>query len=194
VDRQLKQRVVGAAVLVALCVVFIPIFLDNGALDTTVPDASGIPPAPDGDFSSRVIPLSEEKIDELEAQAGEPPRSPVAETSEHIAAAPEVPAGEVAALIVDETVPGAGGGDSPRTGVVAWSVQLGSFSNDDNARRLIEKLRDEGFPAYLERRLEQDGSVFKVRVGPEIRREDAERLRARLEQKFALKGIVLRYR
>ncbi len=36
-DRQLKQRVVGAGLLIALGVIFIPIFLDNGGVDSPVP-------------------------------------------------------------------------------------------------------------------------------------------------------------
>ena len=194
-DRQLKQRVVGAAVLVAFGVVFIPIFLDNGALDTTIPDITDIPPMPDRDFSSRVIPLSEEKIAKLKADAATTVRIPERETSRRVPATPEPSPRSKASTIIDESAPGPYDNReaAPRTGVVAWSVQLGSFSNSENAKRLIEKLRGEGFPAYLERRMEQDGAVFKVRVGPEIRREDAERLRARLEDQFALKGMLLRY-
>ena len=194
-DRQLKQRVVGAAVLVAFGVIFIPIFLDNGALDNTIPDVSGIPPIPDRDFSSRVIALSEEKIAKLRADAAATVRMPERKTPEGIPVTPESSPLSQASTVVEESKPGSydDGEAAPRTGVVAWSVQLGSFSNRDNAKRLIEKLRGEGFPAYLDRRMEQDGAVFKVRVGPEIRREDAERLRARLEDQFALKGMLLRY-
>ena len=194
-DRQLKQRVVGAAVLVAFGVVFIPIFLDNGALDTTIPDINEIPPVPDRDFSSRVIPLSEEKIAKLREDAAATVSVPERETPDRVPATPKTSRQTQAATAVDESQPESYGDGkaAPRTGVVAWSVQLGSFSNSENAKRLIEKLRGEGFPAYLERRMEQDGAVFKVRVGPEIQREDAERLRARLEDQFALKGMLLRY-
>ena len=194
-DRQLQQRVVGAAVLVALGVIFIPIFLDDGALDTRVPRLSNIPPAPEGDFTSRVIPLSEKAIDDLEARASQPVVVPdlVSETdysnSQELSEPPET---SIASHREDEgaeaTIESA-----PRTGVVAWTVKLGSFANDENARRLIDKLREAGFPAYLERQLDDAGTAFKVRVGPEIRPEDAEKLRANLEDKFALKGLLLRY-
>ena len=194
-DRQLQQRVVGAAVLVALGVIFIPIFLDNGALDTRVPRLSNIPPAPEGDFTSRVIPLSEKAIDDLEARATQPVAVPdlVTETdytdSQELSEPPETP---IASDEENESAE-ATAESAPRTGVVAWTVQLGSFANDENARRLIDKLREAGFPAYLERQLNDAGTAFKVRVGPEIRREDAEKLRANLENKFALKGMLLRY-
>ena len=198
-DRQLQQRVVGAAVLVALGVIFIPIFLDDGALDTRVPKVGNIPPAPQGDgesdYSSRVIPLSEEAISDLEERTMQPVDVPELDASSD-----DVEAVEDTVTPTTPIASGVEGGDadtsadvSPRTGVVAWTVQLGSFADDENAKRLIAKLRDAGFPAYLERQVEDAGTAFKVRVGPEIRREDAEKLRANLENKFALKGMLLRY-
>ena len=75
-DRQLKQRVVGAALLVAFGVIFIPIFLDNGGVDSPVPPTMNIPPAPTEDVSNRVPELTDQTIEELEAQANselEPP-------------------------------------------------------------------------------------------------------------------------
>lgn len=76
-DRQLKQRVVGAAVLVALGVIFIPIILQNDNLETRLPKVADIPEQPDDDFISRVVPLEESDIESLQAQTRlpvEPPR------------------------------------------------------------------------------------------------------------------------
>ena len=218
-DRQLKQRVVGAAMLVALGVIFIPLFLDDGALDTHVPDVGAIRPEPQGDFSSRVVPLDEAEIEafdrraqsqlEADARSGRDPSKPVIP-----AAVPELPraitgSGQtppsgadrraadpdtaVATTTPDPDAPFETA-HAPRAGVKAWAVQLGSFANDANAKRLIEKLRASGYAAYLERSLETDATVFKVRVGPHIQRAEAEETRQQLEQKFALKGLLLRYR
>ena len=52
-DRQLKQRVVGAGLLVAFGVIFIPIFLDNGGVESPVPPSMNIPPAPTEDVWMR---------------------------------------------------------------------------------------------------------------------------------------------
>ncbi len=194
-DRQLQQRVVGAAVLVAFGVIFIPIFLDNDALDTRVPNVSNIPPVPQGDFTSRVVPLSEEAISGLEARAMQPVAVPEFDTEPHDGDSTERDAAPVMPIENEtEQSDAAENVDSAlRADVVAWTVQLGSFANDENAKRLIAKLREAGFPAYLERQADPTGTAFKVRVGPEIRREDAEKLRASLENKFALKGMLLRY-
>lgn len=68
-DRQLKQRVVGAALLVAFGVIFIPIFLDNGVVESPVPPTMSIPPAPREDVGKRVPELGDEAVGELEARA-----------------------------------------------------------------------------------------------------------------------------
>ncbi len=214
-DRQVKQRVVGAAILVVLGVIFIPIFLDDGGLERSVPDVADLPPVPQDDFASRVVPLDEAEIEALHERAASsvdsletPPAGsgspPDAAPAEAVAATEETPPGDDGsdnaappAAQRAASVPSAPVADelpAPRETLEAWTVQLGSFANGDNARRLIEKLREGGYPAYLERRVEQDTTVFKVRVGPQIRREEADQVRAQLEQQFALKGMLVRYR
>ncbi len=221
-DRQLKQRVVGAAVLVMLGVIFIPIFLDDGGISNGVPDVADIPPPPDDDFATRVVPLDEADIDDLSARAqapapativsdvvddppideepaaadvasappaaNEPPTAPAIETAETVETTADAHSSSAPAEVAVAELP------SPREAVEAWTVQLGSFSSDTNARRLIDKLRAGGYPAYLERRVDGDTTAFKVRVGPQIRREEALEVRNRLEQEFELKGMLVRYR
>lgn len=205
-DRELKQRVVGAAVLVALAVVFIPIFLDDGAPPPPVPDAVSIPPEPSG-FESRVVPLDEAREAAIEAGIDadlappavppqEPPAvppAPMEESQPETTAAPALPPAAPAAPEPRPEARSPDAADTPRAEVVAWTVQLGSFANDENAKRLIEKLRAADYPAYLERRTDNGETAFKVRVGPEVRREDAESLRATLHKEFGLEGMLLRY-
>ena len=58
-DPQLKQRLIGAAVLVLLAIVFVPMVLDG----TSTPDSQTIdltiPPSPDRAMETRVVPLVE---------------------------------------------------------------------------------------------------------------------------------------
>ncbi|MGE0486129.1 MAG: SPOR domain-containing protein [Gammaproteobacteria bacterium] len=243
-DRQLKQRVVGAAVLVALGVIFIPLILDHNGIETRPTDAVDIPPAPSDDFTSRVEPLDEAAIAELEQRAAErvelpdgdeasmseevtpgdgpaepgediepvppAPPEPVTSPAPDVPAAPaeplqpatlapkpvEVPArspqrvpSPIPASDDDATrpAPPAGGGDP------AWTVQLGSFGNAENAARLSDKLRAAGYPGYVEKRAEAGALVYKVRVGPQGSRAEAEQVRARLTAQFELKGLLLHY-
>lgn len=72
-----------------------------------------------------------------------------------------------------------------------WAVQVGAFSTQADALALRDRLRSGGQPAFLERVPTDKGELFRVRVGPELRRESAEALKATLKQRFALDGIVV---
>jgi cell division septation protein DedD len=72
-----------------------------------------------------------------------------------------------------------------------WAVQVGAFSTEADALTLRDRLRSGGQPAFVERVPTDKGALFRVRVGPELRREAANALKATLKQRFALDGIVV---
>ena len=82
----------------------------------------------------------------------------------------------------------------PAATPTAWVVQLGSFSSEQNAQALRDRLRAKGYPAFVERISEGEGATIRVRIGPELLRSNAEALQQKLEQEMKLKGIVMRYK
>lgn len=75
-----------------------------------------------------------------------------------------------------------------------WVVQLASLASKNNALALRERLRGLGYTAFVEElKTSQGGLLYRVRVGPELERANADNLRSRLEQQVQLKGIVTRY-
>src|SRR6476469_7178421 len=57
-DSRLKQRLVGAAVLVALAVIFLPMLVQGPAPDSGVSDVPlSMPDAPAGNYETRDLPL-----------------------------------------------------------------------------------------------------------------------------------------
>ncbi|MDV3238684.1 MAG: SPOR domain-containing protein, partial [Gammaproteobacteria bacterium] len=79
---------------------------------------------------------------------------------------------------------------APQSG---WIVQLASLSNKDNAMALRERLRGLGYTAFVEEAKTAKGVLYRVRVGPELERANAEKLRNRLQEQVDLKGIVTSY-
>src|SRR3989338_8780767 len=73
----------------------------------------------------------------------------------------------------------------------AWSIQLGSFENKKNANHLVLALRKKGFAAYSKPFKTQNGWMIRIFVGPEIHKNDAEKLVVKLHQLFHMKGIVV---
>jgi len=79
----------------------------------------------------------------------------------------------------------------PGDPLVRWVVQAGSFSSDENADKLVSELRAAGFEAYREKVSEASTTLYKVRIGPELRRETAVEVAARLAREFDIQGLVM---
>ena len=201
-EQGLKERLVGAAVLVILAVIFIPMLLDERQEDDIVITETNIPPKPesfpvppeDTDFSSRIVPLQAEQpasgnIEKPEADQPQPANK-ITETTttqppELMTTKPELP--PVTAPVMESEEPATG------VGLSAWVVQLGSFSSKDNADSLNNKLRKAGFRSFVEPLKQQDTTVYRVRVGPEIKRAEADALNDQLKISMQLDGIVVPY-
>jgi len=74
-----------------------------------------------------------------------------------------------------------------------WLVQVGSFSNKVNAERMVQKLRNKGYSAYVHEEHHRHALIRQVQVGPAISRAKAEQLRKKLYKEFKLKGYLIKY-
>jgi cell division septation protein DedD len=63
----------------------------------------------------------------------------------------------------------------------AWTVQLGTFSNRENAARLVASLKARGFSASVSDATRNGHKLFRVRVGAERDRAAAQKLQGRLK-------------
>ena len=200
-QQKLKERLVGAAVLVAVAVIFIPIILnDSSELDTI--QGSNIPEKPDTNFSSRIIPILEndEKasstpIDVNDIQAEDNQGKNKQNTAQEIIVEKVISADDnnTEKKSTKEDNRKKEDGVKDDVGLSAWIIQLGSFTSEENAQSLNEKLRKSGYPAFVEP-LRQNGQIsYRVRVGPEIKRSDADLLLKKLKDKIKLDGIVVSY-
>ena len=70
-----------------------------------------------------------------------------------------------------------------------WAVQVGSFGEAGNAQRLMQKLRDQGYPAYSR---ERNNSLTTVYVGPFGASEDAEGVMSELKSRENLQGLLVK--
>ncbi len=181
-DPQLKQRVVGAAVLVAVGVVFIPIFLNDAGDDYEQSLPVSIDMAPPDDFNSRVVPLDDELMEQLERAMDATPQE--LSKSQGWGSAPKA-------------LPGSDDPQTPvaatRTGVTAWVVQVGSFSSEENAKALLKRLKQGGYTAFIEQLRNEADLAYRVRVGPELKKISADNIRDELARDIDVDGIVMRY-
>ncbi|WJW74511.1 SPOR domain-containing protein [Thiohalobacter sp. IOR34] len=194
-DKQLKQRLVGATVLVALAVILVPMFLDGRRDMGTL--GSNLPPPPPEVVRDRAEPLilpppvmespQHRVVETPEEEApGQQQTTPAPAASGDEAAAPEAAQTPAPPARVQTSQPA-----DPR--LTGWVVQLASFSKQANALALRDRLRAKGYASFVERAETPKGILYRVRVGPELQRENAQRLLRRIEKEFKLKGLVSRY-
>ncbi len=184
-ENHLKQRIVGAIVLVALAVIFIPMLLSGDKESGMSMFGTNIPPKPDNVSQVKTLEIPSPQKPPVDEKLV---RTPVDEQNVESFDSKDKPAPVkekpkvVSRLESDVTK----SGDAR-----AWAVQVGSFSNPDNALGLRDKLRKKGYSAFVEKVSTKKGEVYRVRVGPEVRRSKAETLQKELQSKLKLEGLVV---
>jgi cell division septation protein DedD len=182
----MKQRLIGAAVLVALAVIFLPMLVQGPAPDSGVSDVPlSMPDAPSGNFETRDLPLVTPAGTPEGGAVGMPGTDagsaalPLGTPAAAPAASTAVPLSDAAATTsaplpaaADDMLPAAtAGGD--------YAVHFGSFSSSAAADKLVGSLRASQLPGYREQGLVDGKPVWRVRIGPYASRADAEAARLR---------------
>ncbi len=182
-DPALKQRLVGAIVLVALAVIFLPMLIQGPAPESGAADVSlDVPPQPGGDFETREIPLvSPGAAPEGGALGMDPGMGPGTLPTVDTATDPIEPGAGVPDRDVDPDPEPADddGMFPPPTAGGDYAVSFGSFSSSAAADEVIAQLRASQLPAYRERAEANGFAVHRVRIGPYASRADAEAARLR---------------
>ena len=172
-DRALKERVIGAIVLVVMAVLVVPVFLDGPSTDVDMVSSIVALPGQNGQESvTQTVVLNRDRSEPVPASAP----VPVATKPEPAEAKP-APA-KVAEVVSPEDDTEAAPMAESTTGM--WAVQLGSFSNQENAERLAADLRKQGYAAFLSRLVTGSGALHRVRIGPQKDRKSAESVAAQL--------------
>jgi DedD protein len=202
-DEITKRRVVGATVLVAIGVIFIPILLKNDSLENVLNDS---------ELSNLDIPVQVQSLEKIglgdSSLVEEQAKSFSTETMSEKAHATngissDTENGKLEILLEKEESPENGLAESdagrPEVGEEdgarhkAWVIQFGSFRQEENAVNLLEQLRNRGYAAFIVP-VELDAhSVFKVRVGPQLNRNESVQIRTRIENELSIKGILINY-
>lgn len=223
-DRQLAERMVGAACLLLVVVLVVPSILDGNRRPEQGP-APGPQDAGSLDLRTHTISLDGTERSPPVPKARMPEPATVATIAEPAVASPgpestgftraDSPAdagpgrigsaGEALAPSpvkssappklapaeppADHTPEPAADG-TPRVATAAagsdWFVQLGSFSQRDNAERLVADVSRRGFPAGMAESSGRRGPMYRVRVGPAGSREAA----GELARKLAAAGFT----
>lgn len=175
-DTGLKQRLIGAAVLVALAVIFLPMLVKGPAPDSGVSDVSlKMPDSPEGDVETRELPLvmpgdvpkggavgmDTTPVDRPSATASTPATTGPADPDQASASPDATPAESLPATT-------AGGG---------YAVHFGAYATQKGADTVVVLAKAAQLPAYSEAATVNGKSAFRVRIGPYATRAEAESVR-----------------
>ena len=181
---RVRERLVGALVLVAIVVLLVPAVLKG-------PDRASESPSGPATRSVEVRlddtdqPAQDEVLvpEPAAPQPAPPPadRAPMPETVQPAAAGESAAAPRTAPAATTarpQSPPAAGAAaDTP-----AWAVQLGAFSTREKADRLVADLRKRGYAAFVLEYRASGKVLHRVRVGPEQDRARAVAIAGRLRK------------
>jgi DedD protein len=199
-DRRVKERLIGASILVVLIVLVVPELL------------SGPKPAAPPALGPRTIaePIRHVTVDLTTSKApaasdAEPvaiPASPASAAGSaqgaesgspgpNVASPAAAPRATAPATAPAAPAPVETSAPSPISAAHAsWAVQLGSFASRANADRLLQQLKAQGLTVYLSSGGSGQGLRYRVRIGPLADRDTAERTAAKLKSLGHVSTIV----
>ena len=178
-DTGLKQRLIGAAVLVALAVIFLPMLVKGPAPDSGVSDVSiKMPDGPEGELETRELPLvmpgevpkgGAVGMDTTPVDRPSTATAPPPTTAADPAATGDQPVSSDPAATASALPATAAGGD--------YAVHFGAYASQKGADTVVALAKAAQLPAYSEATTVNGKPAFRVRIGPYATRAEAESVR-----------------
>lgn len=172
-NEQTRYRVTGSLFLLAVAVIVLPMLFDG----------EGLPPV-------EIEPLDVARV------------TPAVTRREDVAPATDLEerARELAAQVDDDGFLTDGGTrfgepvlSEANDGTRVWAVQLASFGDAENALKLRDQLRRDGFEAFISTVRQNDEVLNRVAVGPLLDLTDADTLRETLSDDLSLNARIVAF-
>lgn len=179
-EKSLQQRLVGAVVLVALGVIFIPALLDGSGYKGRHERSIEIPPRPvlstteepavsKGRSATKAIKLAKKTVVEKPV-VNKPLPSPLDIKRKAIEKKKKV---------------------DPPAKIESWALQVGTFSQKSNAMAYRDDMRKQGHKAYVDPHVSDGTTSYRVRIGPELERKRVEELKKRLKEDASVDAFIV---
>ena len=174
-ETTLKYRIVGATVLLALAVIFVPMILDGSGQETVTKMEMDIPPEPTLIFSDETVIEDKMPAPEFSNASKSDKTEPVLNIEEDVIAETKV-------------------AKNTSENLQAWIVQVGAFGEKEKAVAFKDKLVAAKFDALVEAGKSNNKEVYRVKVGPVLTQDEATKVKDRLAKEMDLdSAFVTRY-
>jgi len=183
VDDGIKQRIIGAIVLLALAVIFVPIFFERERIEpldhkTLIPTMPEIEPV--------VMATPEIQAENIE------PAEPVQELFQPDETMPiiEKPffsnSGTVTSNKEEEVL--------NRKGIPqSWVLQIASYQSQEWAEKMQDDLIQVGYEAYIREVYTDTGKLLRVFVGPKLNKSELSKEKTAIEKKYNIETLLLKF-
>lgn len=204
-----KHRLIGAAVLTAIAVLFLPSFFKDRQqyqvnTDSQIPGRPSItavdfnePAQPEG-IESAPVPETMFVPESGDAPVNELPVPPAetddSQQAQNTAASTKVQASSAAntASAKSEQVPNL---PLNAQGLPdAWVVQVASLSAQEGANKLRDQLQAEGHKAYVRAVPSANGNIYRVFIGPKQDKAQALAIKSQLDKRLKVNSLVLPFK
>ena len=173
------------------------------AAPATAEDVTVAPAVPENSQSTTVVPMptvspmpassaegqSSSSVTQMPVSTTPVPATTVAPTSKREAAPKSLQASSIRS-VPSKTSHVASSKKSP---LLAYTIQVGNFENQSNAKKMVDSLKKAGFAAYVVENTSNGKSLKRVMVGPSANRADAEQMVQKLQNRFQVKGFIVQY-
>jgi len=179
VTDQIKNRVVGAIVVFALAIIFIPKIYD-GEKESKKREFVTIPkkPAHQAPKSYDTPKMNDVSVVHLNSEQKDATPSKVVN---------QQAIEESLDQVIDEKK------NVTSIKAQAWVIRMGSFGKPDNVNAFVKKLREKGFIAFSVPAIPKPGVSNKVFIGPELNQEVLVKLQPKLKSEFKESGVIVKY-
>jgi DedD protein len=195
-DEALKTRLVGAAVLLALLAILWPLMFDD-AEQIKLSRESQIPAKP----AVQKWQPAEMSLPDA-AQTGWPKPEESAEEKPKPQPAPDKATPSASKTLAEKPAPADKPAAKPTTAKPkpkadnfrpSWVIQVASLGDEANAKKLVNKLRADGYRAYSKAGQSSGKAIYRVMVGPKFEKRKALSIKKAVDKAYAVNALVLRF-
>jgi len=201
--KRARRRLVGAVVLVTLVIIFLPMVLDKQPKPVGQDISISIPSQDSaGEFNNKPTPSPSAPVPSPEPPVAAPktqippvePPQPAAVEPKRIAKPVEKKPDPSTPKATQSEKPAAHAATTKHETIAKngeeFVIQLGAFTSAANVKQLQSKLSADGIKSYTEPLRTAAGNKTRVRAGPYATRQEAEKVRDKL-QALGLSGAVV---
>lgn len=77
--------------------------------------------------------------------------------------------------------------------IKSFALQVGTFDSNENAEKMRDELRKDGYTTYVHKQKSKGKTSYKVRIGPELEHSLLEKIKADVKKTHKIDGYIVNH-